>query len=81
MFKIAATALSALALSGAVAMAAEHGQDHELEFPMNQETFLEVVPDASIAVFETIDTQRDGMISEAEFEHALEAGLIEDPRG
>lgn len=80
MFKIAATALSALALSGTVALANTDMQDRELDFPMTPETFMEVVPDASLAVFETVDTQRDGTISEREFEQAVEADIITDPR-
>lgn len=78
MTRILATALTALTLGGTAALAGTDG--HHLEFPMTPEQFMQIVPDASLAVFETIDTTRDGMVSEHEFELAVDAGIIEDPR-
>ena len=78
MFKTVTTALSTLALSSTAALAMTG--DTTLEFPMDQQSFLNAMPEVSLAEFETIDTQRDGTITEDEFERAVAAGIIDDPR-
>lgn len=78
MFKTVTTALSTLALSSTAALAMTG--DTTLDFPMDQQSFLDAVPNASVAEFETIDTQRDGTITQDEFESAIAAGIIDDPR-
>ncbi|MGY6411402.1 MAG: hypothetical protein ACXIUV_10320 [Alkalilacustris sp.] len=76
---ILATAASALILGTGVALATPQGQ--ALEFPMTQDMFLATFDGSTILDFERIDTARDGVIHEEEFEEAVEQGIIEDPRG
>ena len=79
MKKIIATTVSALILGTGVALASP---DHaELEFPMTQVEFLETFPELTESDFDLIATGDNVVIQEHEFEAAIEAGLIDDPRG
>ncbi|MBK5927980.1 EF-hand domain-containing protein [Rhodobaculum claviforme] len=79
MFKTAATALAALALTGTAALA--QAETSELpDFPWTQEEFAEAAPDAMPETFAAIDADGDGEISEEEYDLAVEAGIVEDLR-
>lgn len=80
MLRITATAISALALGGTAAFADMHDGTTMLDFPLSIEAFESAVPGASVAAIETIDADRDDLISRTEFDRAVEADIIDDPR-
>lgn len=81
MFKIAtitAAAATALALTGAAALADNH--DEMPDFPWTEEQFMEAVPEATPETFTMIDLDGDGTISEEEYEQAIESGALLPPQ-
>ncbi len=80
MRKALATAAASLALVASMAVA--HAQEAaEPEMPWTLGEFMTVFPEAPVELFNEIDTAGDGMITEEELQAAVDAGLIEDPRG
>lgn len=72
-----AIAASITALAAAPALA---GSDdaHDHAFPLSMEDFIAAHPDTTPEEFAVIDSDGDGLVSEAEYEEAREAGLIDD---
>ena len=79
MFKIAATTLAALALSGTAALAQMDGEALP-DFPWSEEAFLAAAPGATPEVFAALDADGDRDVTEEEYEMAVEAGIVEDLR-
>ncbi|MGY6632637.1 MAG: EF-hand domain-containing protein [Alkalilacustris sp.] len=80
MFKIAATTLAALALTGTAALA-QAQPEVQPDFPWTEQEFMEAKPDATPEQFAEIDADGDGAITEAEYDAAVAAGIVEDIRG
>ncbi|MCC5970318.1 MAG: EF-hand domain-containing protein [Pararhodobacter sp.] len=70
-----AIAACAIALMGVPAIADE-ATEHQ--FPLTMTEFMAAYPDATPEVFDQVDADGDGEISEEEYRDAREAGLIGD---
>jgi hypothetical protein len=76
---LALAGAATLALSAALLPAREAGAT-DIALPWTLAEFVMIFPEAPIELFNDIDTDGDGEISEAELDAAVAAGLIEDPR-
>lgn len=73
-----AIAASIIALAAAAPALAGSHDAHDHAFPLSMEDFIAAYPDTTPEEFAVIDSDGDGMVSEAEYEEARETGLIDD---